>query len=243
MRGSARSAGAVLALVLGLVGCTGSAEPVEPTSGASVESPSPTASGEPEACAPQIAEEDLGVFQQGRLPGDEPLKGAQLRVGAEDEPQALVLAFISVLLLERAGVEVTGVVVPEPRGFSETAVQQQLRFNGIDTAWDRLRDSGLRNLPSDADRCTLYRAIDKIDYVSNDRKWLEPSPDGLSPLVREDVYLAYGRAFDDLFAPVTEALDDPTVQALADRVRAGSAPRMVARDFLRDIGLLPGVLV
>ncbi|MBW3657982.1 MAG: glycine betaine ABC transporter substrate-binding protein [Actinobacteria bacterium] len=60
-----------------------------------------------------------------------------------------------------------------------------------------------------------------------------------APVFTADVYEQYGEELEELYAPVTEALDNETMAALNARVSAeGQRPEAVARDFLQELGLL-----
>lgn len=60
-----------------------------------------------------------------------------------------------------------------------------------------------------------------------------------SPVFVEDVYEQYGQALEELYAPVTEALDNDTMAELNARVSdAGERPAAVAEDWLTENGFI-----
>ncbi|MBW3620190.1 MAG: glycine betaine ABC transporter substrate-binding protein [Actinobacteria bacterium] len=60
-----------------------------------------------------------------------------------------------------------------------------------------------------------------------------------APVFTAEIYEQYGEELEELYAPVTEALDNETMAELNARVSAeGERPEAVARDFLTELGLL-----
>jgi osmoprotectant transport system substrate-binding protein len=60
-----------------------------------------------------------------------------------------------------------------------------------------------------------------------------------SPVYTDEIFTQYGEALEELYAPITAALDDETMSALNARVSAdGERPEAVAEDFLTEIGVL-----
>jgi osmoprotectant transport system substrate-binding protein len=62
-----------------------------------------------------------------------------------------------------------------------------------------------------------------------------------SPVFVEEVYAEYGQTLDELFAPVSAALDNDTMAELNARVSAeGERPAAVAEDWLTENGFIGG---